>query len=95
MVNVDIEKELYEDIKRAVQNKKYHYSSIKFFVQKAIYNELLNSKTFSDNNFDEIYSKLKETLRDNPELRAKIDEIHHSEVKKIRGKEKKFDIEKL
>ena len=53
-------------------------------MQKAIYNELLNSKTFSDNNFDEIYSKLKETLRDNPELRAKIDEIHHSEVKKIK-----------
>ena len=59
MVNVDIDKELYEDIKRAVQKKKYHYSSIKFFVQKAIYNELVNSKTFSDNNFDEIYSRLK------------------------------------
>ena len=95
MVNVDIEKELYEDIKRAVQNKKYHYSSIKFFVQKAIYNELVNSKTYVDNNFDEFYSKLKEMLRSNPELMAKIDEIHHSEVKKIKGKEKKIYIGKL
>ena len=82
MVNVDIDKELYEDVKRAVQKKGYHYSSIKFFVQKAIYNELVNSKTYADNDFDELYSRLKEIIRHNPELKAKVDEIYNSKIKK-------------
>ena len=84
MVNVDIEKELYEDIKRTVQKRKYHYPSIKFFVQKSIYNELLSTKNYSDDNFDELYSKLKETIRFNPELRAKVDEMHGKEIKRLR-----------
>jgi len=87
MVNVDIDKELYEGVKRAVQKRKYNYPSIKFFVQKAIYNELINSKTYVDNDFndfDELYSKLKESIRHNPKLRAKVDEIYNSEIKKIK-----------
>ena len=58
MVNVDIEKELYEDIKKAVQKKKYLYPSIKFFVQKSIYNELLSAKNYPGNDFEEVYSRL-------------------------------------
>ena len=84
MVNVDIDRELYEGIKRAVQKKKYHYSSIKFFVQKAIYNELHTSKAYSDDDIDELYSKLKETIKYNPELKAKVDDVYDKELKKIK-----------
>ena len=82
MVNVDIEKELYEDIKKIVRQNKYDYASIKFFVQKAIYNELASKNNSSGN--DLFYSKVKELLDSNPELKSKIDEIHDSEVKKLK-----------
>ena len=82
MVNVDIDNELYEEIKRAVKNNKYDYASIKFFVQKAIYNELLKSNKNVD--ADEFYSKVKELLDNNPELKSKIDEAHEFEIKKLK-----------
>jgi predicted methyltransferase len=84
LVNVDIDKDLYEDIKKLIKKNKYNYSSIKFFVQKAIYNELLNNKNTFDDNFDKFYSKLKEILQHNPELKSKIDEVYASEIKKIK-----------
>lgn len=43
MVNVDIDGDLYEDIKSLVKQNKYDYPSVKFFVQKVVYNELRNS----------------------------------------------------
>ncbi|MEK6983473.1 MAG: hypothetical protein AABX33_02785 [Nanoarchaeota archaeon] len=82
MVNVDIDKDLYEDVKKAVKKKKYDYASVKFFVQKAIYNELLKSKDSFDS--DKFYSKIKEFLKSNPELMSKIDETYSSEIKKIK-----------
>lgn len=84
MVNVDIDKELYEDIKRAVKKNKYDYASVKFFVQKAIYNEILKSKDNFDTDFDKFYSKIKEFLKNHPELMSKVDEVYSSEVKKIK-----------
>ena len=83
MVNVDIEEELYEDIKKTVKQNKYDYASIKFFVQKAIYNELTASKNNSLDN-ELFYSKVRELLDSNPELKSKIDELHDSEVKKLK-----------
>ena len=82
MVNVDIEEELYEDIKKTVKQNKYDYASIKFFVQKAIYHELASKNNSSGN--DLFYSKVKELIDSNPELKSKIDEIHDSEVKKLK-----------
>ena len=82
MVNVDIDKDLYEDVKEVIKKKKYDYASVKFFVQKAIYNEILSSKDSFD--FDKFYSKIKEFLKNNPELMSKIDEVYSSEVKKIK-----------
>lgn len=84
MVNVDIDKELYDSIKGIVKTRKYHYPSIKFFVQKAVYNELVNAKSFPEYNFDDIYSRLKELLERHPELKSKIEKIHTSELKKIK-----------
>lgn len=87
MVNVDIDKELYESIKNAVQKKKYVYPSIKFFVQKAVYNEILSSKD-PDIDIDGFYSRLKELLQSNPKLKSKVNDIHNMELKKIKkGKE--------
>ena len=40
IVNVDIDSDLYDGIKRIIRKNKYDYPSIKFFVQKAIFNEL-------------------------------------------------------
>ena len=82
MVNVDVDNDLYKDIKEVIKKKKYDYASVKFFVQKAIYNELLKSKDNLD--FDKFYSKIKEFLKNNPELMSKIDEVYSSEVKKIK-----------
>ena len=57
-------------------------------MQKAIYNELLSAKNYPGNDFEEVYSKLKETIRYNPELRSKADELHSKELKRLRiGKE--------
>ena len=84
MVNVDIDKELYEHIKGVIKKKKYDYASVKFFVQKAILNELNHSKKDSEIDFEKFYAKLKEFLRNNPELMSKIDEVYFSEVKKIK-----------
>ena len=83
MVNVDVDNDLYKDIKEVIKKKKYDYASVKFFVQKAIYNELLKSKDNLD--FDKFYSKIKEFLKNNPELMSKIDEVYSSEVKKIKN----------
>ena len=83
MVNVDIEEELYEDIKKTVKQNKYDYASIKFFVQKAIYNEL-TSKNISSGNNELFYSKVKELLDRNPELKSKIDEAYEFEIKKLK-----------
>ena len=82
MVNVDIDRELYHEIKQIVKKKKYDYASVKFFVHKAIYNELLRSKDNFD--FDKFYSKIKELLQNNPELKYKIDAIYAEEIKKIK-----------
>ncbi|MBI2647329.1 hypothetical protein HYW99_02535, partial [Candidatus Woesearchaeota archaeon] len=71
-------------IKRAIKKNKYHYPSIKFFVQKAIYNELSSYKSSSASEVDEFYSKLKDILEQNPDLKEKIDEIYSSEIKKLR-----------
>ena len=84
MVNVDIDKDLYEDIKEVIKKKRYDYASVKFFVQKAIYNEILKSKDISDTNFDKFYSKIKELLQNNPQLKTKIEEIYDSEIKKLK-----------
>ncbi|MBS3124175.1 hypothetical protein J4437_06110 [Candidatus Woesearchaeota archaeon] len=84
MVNVDIDQELYEDVKKLVKQRKYDYPSVKFFVQKVIHNELLRSKDKSDADFDKFYSKLKEIIKHHPELKSKIDEVYSSEVKKIK-----------
>lgn len=84
MVNVDIDKELYEDIKKLVRQRKYDYPSVKFFVQKVVYNEILRSKGNFDNDFEQFYSKIKELLQNKPELKSKIDEIYASEIKKIK-----------
>ena len=84
MVNVDIDKDLYEDVKRIVKKNKYDYASLKFFVHKAIYNELLRSKDNFDIDFDKFYSRIKEILENNPELKFKVDEIYASEIKKIK-----------
>ena len=84
MVNVDIDKELYEHIKGVIKKKKYDYASVKFFVQKAIYNQLLISEDNFDTDFDKFYSKIKEILQNKPELKSKVDEIYASEIKKIK-----------
>ena len=86
MVNVDIEKDLYEDIKKLIKENKYSYPSIKFFVQKAIYNELLNTKDSSNDNYSKFYLKMKDILKDNPQLMNKINEIYSSEFKISRKK---------
>lgn len=82
MVNVDIDKSLYESIKKKVKKDRYAYPSIKYFVQRAVYNEMLNSKDGSDNAFGKFYSKLKEILPDDPELISKVDAVYASEIKK-------------
>ena len=82
MVNVDIDKDLYEDVKELIKKKKYDYASVKFFVHKAIYNEILRSKENSDS--DKFYSKIRELLQNNPELKYKIDAIYVEELKKIK-----------
>ena len=84
MVNVDIDKDLYEDIKNVIEKRKYDYASVKFFVQKAIYNEILRPKDNLDNDFDKFYSKIKELMQKNPELKSKVDEIYSEEIKKIK-----------
>ena len=42
MVNVDIELEIYKDMKQVVKNNKLEYPSVKFFVQKALIEKLSN-----------------------------------------------------
>ena len=84
MVNVDLDKELYYEIKKIVRKNKYTYPSIKFFVQRAIYNEILHSNNILGENFEKFYSKIKEILRDNSQLKDEIDEVYNSEVKKFR-----------
>lgn len=84
MVNVDIDKELYEEVKQLVEKKKYDYPSVKFFVQKAVYHQMLKSKSSYEENLDEFYSKLKILLQNYPELRSKIDEVFAAEVSAIR-----------
>ena len=84
MVNVDIDEDLYEDIKALIKKFKYDYPSIKFFVQKAIYNELINSKNAGSAEIFNFYSKLKEIINHNPELQSKVDEMYSSEVRKLR-----------
>lgn len=71
MVNVNIDNELYEEIKKLTKKNKYFYPSIKFFIQKAVFNELLKSKN-NNHNSDVFYSKVKEIIKDNPELASKI-----------------------
>ena len=86
MVNVDIEKELYDDIKQSIKKHKYHSPSVKFFVQKAIYNELHKLKSSSGNGVEEFYSKLKQFIEQYPELKSKIDEVYAVELKKMKRK---------
>ena len=74
---------------------KYIYPSVKFFVQKAVYNEIQSSKKNFNNDVEGFYAKIKALLSYNPELRSRIDKLYDSEVKKIRGKEKKIYTEKL
>ena len=84
MVNVDIDRDLYNDIKQSIRKYKYHYPSIKFFVQRAIYNELLISKSRFDKDIEKPYSQLKEFIEQHPELKSKIDEAYAAEVKKAK-----------
>ena len=69
---------------------KYLYPSVKFFVQKAVYNEIKSSKKNFNNDVEGFYAKIKSILAYNPELRSRIDRLYDSEVKKIRYKEKSF-----
>jgi len=80
MVNVDIDTELYEDVKSVIKKHRYEFPSIKFFVQKAIYKEILNST--NDGSFHDFYAKLKEILRENKDVVAKIDQLYDSEIKR-------------
>jgi len=86
LVNVDIDKELYEEIKEIIDKRKYDYASVKFFVQRAICNEIQKSKS-ADSDFERTFSKVKEILKNHPELKERLDEIYHSEIKKLGGKE--------
>ena len=82
MVNVDIDKELYEEIKQLIKKNKYDYSSVKFFVHKSIYNEILKSSNHL-NDFESLYSQLKDLLKDNPSLKSRVEKIYSSETKKL------------
>jgi len=84
MVNVDIDKSLYEDVKKLIKKNKYDYPSVKFFVQKAVYNEIISKNGFDHNDINGVFSKLKELLQNNPELKSKVDEIYSEELKKIK-----------
>ena len=79
MVNVDIDKDLYESIKELIKKRKYEYPSVKFFVQRAIYDRILNS-----NNKDYIYDSLKQIIKGSPELKDKIDVAFNSKLKKLK-----------
>ena len=95
MVSVDIDRELYNDIKKMIMKYKYSYPSIKFFVQKAVYNEIQSSKKNLNNDVESFYAKIKELLAYNPELKSRINRLYDSEVKKIKDEEKKFLIRKM
>jgi len=84
MVNVDIDETLYADIKEKVKERKFEYPSIKFFVQRAICNELLGTKNSSDKDFERFYSRLKEAIKNNPDFKSKLDEAYSAEIKKIK-----------
>jgi|SRR3989344_216743 len=83
LVNVDVDNDLYEEIKQIIGKRKYDYSSVKFFVQRAIYNEIQRSKG-ADSDFEKTFAKVKEILKHHPELKARLDEIYNSEIKKIK-----------
>lgn len=40
MVNIDIDREIYDDLKKLVKDNKYEYPSIKFCCQKLLLNEI-------------------------------------------------------
>lgn len=82
LVNVDIDNELYNEVKELVKKNKYDYPSVKFFVQKVIRKEILNSRKNID--YDNLFLKLKGALRNNPELLSKIDRLYDSEAKKLK-----------
>ena len=95
MVNVDIDRDLYNDIKKFVNKNKYLYPSVKFFVQKAVFNEIQSSKKHANNDVESLYAKIKALLSYNPELRSRIDKFYDSEVRKIKDREKKLLIRKM
>ena len=80
MVNVDIDKDLYEDVKKIVKENKYDFPSVKFFIQKAVFNEIKKD----DSEIERFYLKVKKMLRDDPELMEKVDGVFESEARKQR-----------
>lgn len=80
MVNVDIDKDLYEDVKKIVKENKYDFPSVKFFIQKAVFNEIKKD----DSEIERFYLKVKKMLRDDPELMERVDGVFESEARKQR-----------
>lgn len=89
MVSVDIDRELYSDIKKLVKKNKFYYPSVKFFVQKAVFKEIQSDKNDFGSDFDSFYSKIREILKRDPELRSRIDKIYNLEVSNIKNKNRR------
>ena len=81
MVNVDIDKYLYNDVKKFVREHRLEYPSVKFFVQKAVSNEILYPKNKLDD-FEKAYTQLKKLLDDNRFLLEEIYSLNGSVIKK-------------
>ncbi len=58
-------------------------------MQKAVFKEIQSDKNNFGSDFDSFYSKIKEILKHDPELRSRIDKIYNLEVSNIKNKNRR------
>jgi len=80
MVNVDLDKQLYEEVKQLVKKHKLEFPSVKFFVQRAVVKEVKSSEHYE---IEDFYSKVKEILSNDSKLKEKVEKIFEKRVKEL------------